>query len=312
MHSTARPIAAVLAAAMLFGTAGTALELGPDTATPLGVGAVRIGIGVIVLWVAILATPVRSTTVSAISENWRLMAIGGTGVAVYTPAFFAGVERLGVAIGTVVAIASGPFFAGALESAWRGIRPSRAWLVGTTITVTGGTILIVAQSGGGGAQEIGVGGMFFALLSGAGYACYSVTSKTTMARGVDSTLALAGPFTVGVVVVFVLAAREPYDWLATGPGALMAIHLGVLTTGVAYLMFGYGLHRLTTATTVTLVLAEPVTATLLAVVVLDESVAGLAWVGIAVLLVGLVIVGRTAEVSVGDGSGGDTISVQSG
>jgi drug/metabolite transporter (DMT)-like permease len=47
---------------------------------------------------------------------------------------------------------------------------------------------------------------------------------------------------------------------------------------------------------VTLVLAEPVTASLLAVVVLDEAIEPLGWAGIVVLLAGLLVVGRTAEV----------------
>ena len=280
---------------MLFGTAGTALELGPDDATTLGVGAVRIGLGVIVLWLAIASSPRRASVPSAIHSNWALMALGGVGVATYTPAFFAAIDRMGVAMGTVVAIGSGPFFAGALESAWRGVRPSGTWWIGTVITVGGGALLIVAQSGGESAELIRVDGVFFALLSGAGYALYSVTSKTTMARGVDSTLALAGPFTAGAVVVAVLAAGEPYGWLTTESGVLMALHLGVVATGIAYLVFGYGLHRLTTATAVTLVLAEPLTAALLAVVVLDESLAALAWVGIVILLAGLVVVGRNAS-----------------
>ena len=78
----------------------------------------------------------------------------------------------------------------------------------------------------------------------------------------------------------------------------MALHLGVATTGVAYLLFGYGLHRLTSATTVTLVLAEPLTATLLATVVLDETIAPLGWLGVSAVLLGLFVVGRTAEVSI--------------
>jgi len=279
---------------MLFGTAGTALELGPDDATTLGVGAVRIGLGVFVLWAAIAASPRRASVPAAIRSNWALMALGGVGVATYTPAFFAAVDRLGVAMGTVIAIGSGPFFAGALESAWRGVRPSGAWLTGTMITVVGGALLIVAQSGGESAELIRADGIVFALLSGAGYALYSVTSKSTMARGVDSTLALAGPFTAGAVVVAILAAGEPYGWLSTESGMLMALHLGVVATGIAYLVFGYGLHRLTTATAVTLVLAEPLTAALLAVIVLDESLTALAWVGIVILLVGLAVVGRNA------------------
>jgi len=290
---------------MLFGTSGTALELGPDSATPLGVGAVRIAIGVVVLWLAISVTRHRPAVVAAIRPNWALMLVGGLGVATYTPSFFEGVERTGVAVGTIVAIGSGPFFAGALEWAWRGVRPTRGWFLGTVITVIGGTILVVAQAGGDGSDDVNAGGVLFALATGAGYALYSVTSKSTMSRGVAPTLALAGPFTVGVVLVAVLAVREPYSWVGTGPGVAMGLHLGLAATGAAYLLFGYGLHRLTTATTVTLVLAEPLTATLLAVVVLGESLALLGWVGITILLAGLVVVGRTAEVSIAPGVGAD-------
>lgn len=279
---------------MLFGTAGTALELGPDSATPLGVGAVRISIGVAVLWAAIALRRDRRPIIASIRGNWPLMVLGGVGVASYTPAFFEAVERTGVAIGTVVTIGSGPFFAGGLEWAWRGVRPSRGWLVGTLVTVAGGATLVVAQSDG--ADGVDAGGVLFGLLAGGGYALYSVTSKTTMARGVPSTLALAGPFTVGVAIVALVAIREPYGWLGTGSGVAMAVHLGIAATGAAYLLFGYGLDRLTTATTVTLVLAEPLTATLLATSVLDESITVVGWFGIAVLLAGLVVVGRTAEV----------------
>ena len=55
---TTRPIGAVVMAAVLFGTAGTAQALGPDAATPLGAGADRIVLGTSVLWLAIaLAGP---------------------------------------------------------------------------------------------------------------------------------------------------------------------------------------------------------------------------------------------------------------
>jgi DME family drug/metabolite transporter len=119
-----------------------------------------------------------------------------------------------------------------------------------------------------------------------------------MGRGVDSTLAMAAPFTIGAVVVAALAVGEPFGWLGEPGGVAMALELGVLATGVAYVWFGYGLHRLSSATTVTLVLAEPLTAALLATLVLDESIGAVGWFGIVVLLAGLVVVGRTAEVSI--------------
>lgn len=291
----------MVVAAALFGTAGTARELGPDGTTSIGVGATRIVIGTAVLWLAVwwgrtrgslpeVRTPIRS-------NRWVIL-LGGLGVAVYTPMFFEAVERTGVAVGTIVAVGSGPFFAGALEWAWRSVRPSRWWTLGTFVTVAGGALLVVAQDASNSASDPVDGvGIVFALAAGAGYACYSVTSKVVMERDVDPTLTLASTFAVGSVVMIGLASREPFGWITSWAGLVMAFQLGVLATGLAYILFGYGLRRLSSATTVTLVLAEPLTATLLAVVVLDESIAPVAWMGIVMLLIGLLVVGRTAEVS---------------
>lgn len=279
---------------MLFGTAGTAQELGPAEATPLGVGAARILIGTIVLWGAIAWSSTSAVEVgNVVRRQWRLVMVGGLGVAVYTPAVLSAVERAGVAVGTVVAIGLGPFFAATFEWLWRRVRTNREWLIGTVITVTGGAVLVRPQADDalGGIDAVGIS---LALAAGAGYALYSVTSKTAMSAGVPSALALVLPFTFGAVIVAVAAVGQPFAWVTTGGGLLMALHLGIAATGLAYLLFGYGLRRLTAATTVTLVLAEPLTAALLATVLLDESIGSIGWFGVAAVLIGLVIVGRSA------------------
>jgi DME family drug/metabolite transporter len=288
-------VAAVVLAAVLFGTSGTARELGPDSASSLSVGAARITIGSIVLWSVVFANQRREplpSPASIWSLRW-LLAIGGLGVAVYTPLFFVAVDRAGVAIGTVIAIASGPFFAAGLDWTFRRVRPTAAWLRGTVVTVVGATMLIVSvDSGAGGVDLLGVAA---ALAAGFGYATYSVTSKATMERGLASTIAMAIPFTIGVGVVLALSVGEPASWLATWAGLAMALYLGVVATGLAYVLFGFGLRRLTSATAVTLVLAEPLTAALLAVVVLDESIPVTGWLGVAAVMGGLVLVGRSAS-----------------
>ena len=124
---------------------------------------------------------------------------------------------------------------------------------------------------------------------------YSVTSKVTMERGLASTLALAIPFTIGVVAVLMLSVGESASWLSTPAGLAMGLYLGIVATGLAYVLFGYGLRRLTSATAVTLVLAEPLTAALLAVAVLDESIPLTGWLGVVAVMAGLVLVGRSAS-----------------
>jgi drug/metabolite transporter, DME family len=288
-------VAAVVGAAVLFGTAGTARELGPESASSLTVGAARIAIGSIVLWAVVATNRRREPLPSAnsIRSLRPLLAAGGIGVAVYTPLFFVAVERTGVAVGTVVAIASGPFFAAGLDWRFRRVRPSMTWLRGTVVTVAGVAVLIAAVDSGG--TAIDLLGVAAALAAGLGYATYSVTSKATMERGLASTAALAIPFTIGAFLVLALSIGESPSWLATAVGLAMALYLGVVATGLAYVLFGFGLRRLTSATAVTLVLAEPLTAALLAAVVLDESIPWIGWGGVVVVMVGLVLVGRSAS-----------------
>ncbi len=288
-------VGAVVGAAVLFGTSGTARELGPDSASSLTVGAARIAIGSVVLWAVVVANRRHQPlpTLAALRSLRALLVIGGIGVAIYTPLFFVAVDRAGVAVGTVVAIASGPFFAAGLDWRFRRVRPTMTWLRGTVVTVVGVGVLIAAVDAGG--TAIDLVGVVAALAAGFGYATYSVTSKATMERGLASTAALAIPFSIGVVVVLVLSIGESLTWLTTRAGLAMALYLGVVATGLAYVLFGYGLRRLSSATAVTLVLAEPLTAALLAAVVLDESIPSVGWLGVVAVMVGLVLVGRSAS-----------------
>ncbi|MEM9611020.1 MAG: EamA family transporter [Actinomycetota bacterium] len=276
---------AVVAAAALFGTTGTAQELGPDAATPLGVGTWRIAIGSVVLWLFARRPP----RLVALRRHHRVIAVGALGVAVYQPGFFVGTERSGVALGTIVALASGPVFAGLLQWMWFGRRPTRWWAIVTIVMVVGGVVVV---AGRGGAATFSPLGIAASLSAGFGYALYAIATKTLIERGVHSTEALAWQFSVGAAALSPLLVIEPSGWLTEPSGALMAAHLGILTVGVAYVLYGWGLRSLSTSTAVTLTLAEPLTAALAAVVVLGERLAWFGWIGVATIIVGLVLAGR--------------------
>jgi DME family drug/metabolite transporter len=120
------PVLAVVAAAMLFGTTGTAQALGPPDSTPLGVGAVRIAVGGAALAAVgfALASAMRRRATTADRQRrphvtvrtFALMGLTGICLAAYQPLFFLGTARNGVAVGTVIALGSAPVLAGALET----------------------------------------------------------------------------------------------------------------------------------------------------------------------------------------------------
>lgn len=274
---------AVVGAAVLFGTTGTAQELGPEGATPLGVGATRIAIGAVALWCAARSRPHWST----VGAHAHLVALGAIGVAAYQPGFFTGTERLGVALGTVVALGSGPIFVGLIE--WLdGNPPGSRWVVATTLALSGGSMLVFAGDSGSSFSVLGLAG---ALGAGLGYALYAVATKRLIMAGIDSTEASAWQFSLGALALLPLLVTQPLGWLGSASGVAMALHLGVLCTGLAYVLYGWGLRLLDTSTATTLTLAEPVTAGVLAVAVLDERLRWFGWFGAALVVLGLLVVG---------------------
>ncbi len=133
---------------------------------------------------------------------------------------------------------------------------------------------------------------FEALLAGFGYASYASAAKHQMETGLDPAGSMAALFCVGGVLTAPLLLVEPMGWLRTGSGIAMIVHLGVITVGVAYTAYGRGLARLTTPMVVTLTLLEPITAAILSVIVLDERLRPAGWVGIGLVLAGLLVTAR--------------------
>lgn len=290
VNSRTWAIWAVLLAAVLVGTTGTAQALGPSSATPLGVGAVRAVLGAFAL--AFFAGGLSWRTLDA---NRRLIGLGAVGVAVYQPAFFVGVNRVGVALGTVLAIGSGPAFAGVLAVA-RGRSVTLRWIVGTTIAVLAGAAMVWLSAGQPNVtvDALGVGA---ALAAGLGYALYATTAAAVTENGVDATEALAWQFLLGSLGLVPLLIVEPMGWLVTPSGVAMAFHLGVVTIGVAYWLVGYAVSRIDAPLVTTAFQAEPVTAAMLSVTVLSERLPPLAWGAAVGVLIGIWIAS-----SVGHGS----------
>jgi DME family drug/metabolite transporter len=70
----------------------------------------------------------------------------------------------------------------------------------------------------------------------------------------------------------------------------MVSYLGLIATGIAFLLFSHALRHVAAATCVTLSLAEPMTAFLLAIVAVGERPSAVAFGGLALVVAGLLLV----------------------
>src|SRR3954452_11496694 len=219
----------VLLAAVCFGTTGTAQAIVPS-ASPVAVGAARIVVGGALL-VAIagamrLRMPPRGATVAGIA----------IGVCIYQLSFFAAVKLTGVAVGTVVAIGTGPAVAGVLGRLVNGERLTRRWALATVAAAAG--VALLAGDGGG---AVDPGGIALAVVAGVGYATCTVLSKRLLLRGVAPEGVMAAGFGgAAVLLVPVLLAAGP-GFLTGGGGIALALYLAAIPTALAYVLFSRGL-----------------------------------------------------------------------
>ena len=211
-------------------------------------------------------------------------------MALYNLAFFAGIRASGVALGTALALGSGPLWAGALQLSWTRSMPRPAWWWAVSLA-TGG-LFIAALGNDASSAQLPVFGFVLCLVSGLSYAIYALTTKQIVA------VASAASTTA---IVFTLAAifATPMAWfLADLPSMALTdfgplLWLGIMATGVAYLLFSNGLRYISSATGVALALAEPVAAVLLAIAIVGERPTWLSLTGMLIVFIGLVFLVRS-------------------
>lgn len=281
-----RSMALVVAAGVLLGTAGTAAALAPAGATPIALGTLRLAAGAVALLAVLPWLGGSWHNVPGLMRRpaiW-VMAIGS---AAYQPFFFGAVERTGVALSTLVAVGSGPVFTGLLGWAVLRHRPTAAWVGATGLALAG----LLLRSWG--ALSVG-DGLGLAMAAGAGLssAAYVIAAKAELNRG-GHVVELPGvAYLLGAVMLAPLLIGQPLGWVTTLAGAAVVVYLGVVTMGIANVFQVWGLQGLPPGPAATLLLADPITATVLGVLVLGEIISPLGIVGLMLVLVGLLLQGR--------------------
>ena len=280
----------VLGAATLWGTIGTAQELGAPTAAPATVAAVRSLGGGAVLLLVLLALGRRARIHSAVTGAPWAVAGAAAAITVFQLGYLTGVRAVGVALGTLIAIGTAPAWAG-LFAVLAGRRPGLRWALATVATVAGAAVLLVDGGAGDAGQDPGTAGIVAGLVAGAAYGAYTTVSVRLITAGADGSSAVALTFTGSGLLLLPVLVVGDLSWVATPAGLATTSWLTIGTTAVGYVLFARGLSSLDAPTVTTLTLAEPLAATLLAVVVVGERLTPTGWLGAGLLIVGLAVIG---------------------
>ncbi|MGE7932671.1 EamA family transporter [Viridibacillus arvi] len=285
------PYAFVLLAAVLWGTVGTTQTFLTDGINPLTVAMMRSAVGGgALLFIAILRRKIKFR-----HWAWKYTFFAALSMALFQPLFFSSVRLTGVAIGTVVTIGSSPVFAGLIDWLYFKNKPTRTWGVATLLAIVGCVLLFVNK----GEATVNPVGIAMALCAGTAFAIYTHVSKALMEKE-EALPAVAMTFSISALLLCPISLVYGIEWVGQSANWLPLAFMGVLGTSIAYLLFLTGLQKISSSSAVTLSLGEPLTAAILGVFLVGEYLSVTAWIGVAMLLGGILVItfgGRVKKVN---------------
>jgi inner membrane transporter RhtA len=274
--STLLPIALLLAAmASVQMGASIAKTLFPVVG-PVGMVAVRVALGTIVL--CMLMRPWRARITAA---NWRPLTVYGITLGVMNLFYYLSLSR--VPLGIAVAIE----FTGPLAVA---VLSSRRLLDFCWILLAAAGLLLLLP-----VAHVGVGidplGGLYALAAGACWALYIIYGQKAGADHGTQTVAIGSLISALIVIPIGLLDRGPA--LFSSSILLPGLAVGILSTALPYTLEMYALTRLPARTFGILMSIEPAFGALIGFVYLHEWLTAIQWTAIALVIVASI--GATAS-----------------
>jgi len=276
-------IFAVALGTILWGTVGPVVKLFPE-GTAFQYSLVRNLSGTTALWLFVLLSKNKKRYTK---QDIVPILVSGTGAALFFPLYIKAFELTGVGVAAVVSIGVAPIFVGLI--AWIALKqpPGKQWTYGTFIAIAG----VVALNWPSGENKVNVLGIGFALAAAFGYSLQA-TGMGIISRRHTPYQCVAPMFTIGTIFQAPLSYGKDFTFLQDPVLLMGALYGGIVTVALAYALFIYGIARIGAATAVTVGLMEPLTASILGVALLAESVSAVGIVGSVLILIGLVVVSR--------------------
>jgi DME family drug/metabolite transporter len=272
-------------AAVTWGTTGTTLQLVGATSAgvPLVVGAIRMLVAA-----PILAAGARLTGAS-LRPSSPAFLLAGLCMAGYQICYFSAVPLAGVAATALLAICSAPILIAAMARVFLHEPLSRLRIAAMTLGVIGAGLLVGGRLGAS-ASNFLLGGAL-ALGAGLAYSLYAVTTKGALKTSAPLGLS-AVTFGLAAVVLLPVLVIQPATTASTvARGWPLLLYLGAIPTAGAYWLYTTGLRRIPAGSAAIAGLLEPLTATVLGLLLFGEHLSLPQTFGAALLLFAMGLLG---------------------
>ena len=289
VKSSLSAVVFVVIASILWGTTGTVSAFTPDV-SPLATGAFAMGVGGVLL-VINARKNIINDKVKLISQP-KVLLIGAICVAIYPLAFYSSMRLAGVAIGTVISIASAPFFTVIMERLISNKRINKKWVVSFLFGAIGVSLLTIGKTRNidldlvANSQKWGI---LLGLVAGLTYATYSWSARQLIETEVDSKSAMASMFGLSAIVLLPSLLFTGDNLFLDAKHITAALYMAIAPMFIGYLLFGQALKVIEASQATLITLLEPIVATILAVIVVGEIFSPIGWLGMFLMIICLLL-----------------------
>jgi DME family drug/metabolite transporter len=275
----------VALAAITWGTTGTTLQLvgATSSAVPLVVGAIRM------LVAAPLLTAGARLTGASLRPTNPAFLVAGLCMAAYQVCYFSAVPLAGVGATALLAICSAPILIAVIARVVLH-EPITPWRLAAMALGVTGAGLLVGGAGSGSARNFLLGGAL-ALGAGLAYSLYAVATKGGLRESPPLGLA-AVTFGLAAIVLLPVLIFQPSTTASTvARGWPLLLYLGAIPTAGAYFLYTTALRRIPAGSAAIAGLLEPLTATVLGLLLFREHLSLAQASGAALLLIAMGLLG---------------------
>jgi DME family drug/metabolite transporter len=278
--------------AMLFGTIGVATK---------GIFTVSQTNGIsITLWRVLIALPVflaagiyllRARLFSIPRKDLQLMVGAGLVMAIYQLAFVLAVQAANVTIATLVTLCTVPVIVSVFASFLLHEQMRREHYIAMACAIAGVVLLVGSQPAGDFGSNVWFG-IAMALLTALANGLFQITSRA-LANRYHPLQTLTVYFAVAALAFLPFALASGFVVTYPLSGWALLLHLGIVISVIAYFLLLLGLQTIPATTAAIIGFVEPLTGTILAILIFNEQLSLVGIGGAALLLTAMAIVWRT-------------------
>jgi drug/metabolite transporter, DME family len=288
-HTHLNGVLSAVIACVFWGTTGTAASFIPDV-SPLATGAFAMGVGGVLL-ILNARCHLRVDHRQLLAQP-KVLVVGGVSVAIYPLAFYSSMSLSGVAIGTLISLASAPFFSVLLEYVVCKKSISLQWVISFFVGTLGIVLLTVGKqshSDLGHHSTLQHWGICLGLIAGLTYAIYSWSARQMIEKGISSKSSMASMFGLAAMILLPSLLFTGDNTLSDIKHIAIMLYMAVIPMFFGYLCFGYALKQLNASKATLITLLEPAIATLFAICVVGEKFATVGWYGLVLIVMCLIL-----------------------